>query len=76
MEKALRGMAEKLRFQRHDLDVPKLGKQEYLKEFGDLLLHHHHHQEKVTDRYSFDTFDNDEMCEYVTCFNVFFFYTL
>lgn len=70
MERALRAMAEKIPFQREDLDVPKPGKREQLKEFGDLLLHHHH-QENDTDKYSIDAFDNDEMCEYVTCVNGF-----
>lgn len=65
METALKAMVDKHRLHRHDLDAPKLGKREFLKEFGDLLLHHH--QEKDT----FDTFDNEEMCEYVTYFNGF-----
>lgn len=52
MEQASRSVAE-----RHNPDGPKRSKREYLKEFGDLLLHHH--QEKDMD----NTFDNDEMCE-------------
>lgn len=69
MERALNAMVEKHRLQRHDLDVPKLSKREYLKEFGELLLHHH--QEKDVNKYTFDNFDNDEMCEYITYFNGF-----
>lgn len=69
MERALRAMVEKHRLQRDDLDVPKQSKREYLKEFGDLLLHH---QEKDLGQYNFDTFDNVEMCEYVTYLSVFF----
>lgn len=66
MKRALRGMVERHRLQRLDPDAPKAGKRECLKEFGDLLLHHHH--EKDTDKYTMDTFDNDEMCEYLTFF--------
>lgn len=73
MERALRAI-EKHRVQRNDLDAPKLSKREQLKEFGDLLFHHH--QEKDVNKYTFDSFDNEEMCEYVTCFTGFSFYTL
>lgn len=60
MQRALRAMVEKHRLQRYDPSIPKLGKREHLKEFGDLLLHPH--QEKDTE----NTFDNNEMCEYAT----------
>lgn len=60
MERALRAMVEKHRLQGDDPNSPKLGKREHLKEFGDLLLHHR--QETDAD----NTFDNDEMREYVT----------
>lgn len=53
-------MVEKHRLQRYDPSIPRLGKREHLKEFGDLLLHPY--QEKDTD----NAFDNDEMCEYAT----------
>lgn len=69
MERVLRGMVETHRLQSADLGAPKLRKREYLKEFGDLLLHHH--QEKDADKYTFDTFDNEEMCKCVTAFNGF-----
>ncbi|TNM89465.1 hypothetical protein fugu_003699 [Takifugu bimaculatus] len=48
-------MVEKHRLQRYDPSIPRLGKREHLKEFGDLLLHQH--QEKDTD----NAFDNNEM---------------
>lgn len=60
MQRALRAMVEKHRLQRYDPSIPKLGKREHLKEFGDLLLHPH--QEKDTE----NAFDNNEMCEYAT----------
>lgn len=53
-------MVEKHRLQRYDPSIPRLGKREHLKEFGDLLLHPD--QEKDTD----NAFDNNEMCEYAT----------
>ncbi|TWW60062.1 Ankyrin repeat and death domain-containing protein 1A [Takifugu flavidus] len=55
MQRALRVMVEKHRLQRYDPSIPRLGKREHLKEFGDLLLHQH--QEKDTD----NAFDNNEM---------------
>lgn len=69
MERAFRAI-EKHRLHRKDLDAPKLSKREELREFGDLLLHQHH-QEKDVDKYTFDSYDNEEMCEYVTYFTGF-----
>lgn len=59
MERSLRMMVDKHLFQRQD-DVVKSGRKEYLKELGDLL--HHQHPDKDAD----NTFDNEEMREYVT----------
>lgn len=59
MERALRAIAEKHRLQKNDPNIPKLGKREQLKEFGDLLFQQH---QEDTD----NTFDNNEMCEYAT----------